>query len=241
MEQRFLQKLNNETKNLVQEIENFASTEIQVRSTPMPSNQSASSPKSVTLVASEKGAMLLYRNEQDFKPQTVLHELLHLRRYWNDFVPQILPFKDPDGDKTKIANQIENTLEHLVIVPKEADYGFDPYSQYNKTARENWESYPWPAISEPWARRKNCLLVWLTTNFLVTDAAVKRSAEQCLEQEKLRVEASNFAEKIGRVVNSKEHCISTAIRFLRIPRHETTMAYLDIKNQKTLRKPVPRH
>lgn len=241
MDQRFLQKLDSETQLLVKEIEDFASTEIQVRPTPAPPKRSAANPKAVALLASEKGATLLYRDEKDFRPQPVLHELLHLHRYWVDFVPQFLPVDDPDGDKTKIASQIENTLEHLIIVPKEQDYGFDPYAYYNETTKKNWENYPWPEISELWARRKNCFLNWLSTNFLVTESDVKVLAEWCLRKEALLDEAKSFSDKIGRIRNSKERCISTAIRFLRIPRDEATMAYLDIRNRNFLKKPIPEY
>ncbi len=241
MEKGFLEKLGADIQCLVEEIEKFASTEIQVRPTPAPTSESAQSPKTIVLIASEYGATLLCRDAGDFRPQAVLHELLHLRRYWIDFVPQILPVDDPDGEKIKLANQIENTLEHIVIVPKEQDYGFEPYASYRETSRRNWETYPWRHIQEPWARRKNCLLNWLTTYFLVRDPTIKQSAERCLEQEGLSSEAANFSQRIERVLSSKEHCISAAIRFLRIPRHEATMTYLDIKSQKVLRKPIPAH
>ncbi len=241
MEKGFLEKLGVEIQRLVQEIENFAATEIRVSATPTPSSKSGQSPKTLALMSSETGATILYRDTEDFQPQTVLHELLHLRRYWIDFVPQILPVDDPDGEKIKLANQIENTLEHIIIAPKEQGYGFESYASYHETSRRTWEAYPWRSIDEPWARRKNCLLNWLTTYFLVRDPAIRQSAERCLEQEGLSSEAANFSQKIEHVLSSKEQCISTAIRFLQIPRQEVTMVYLDIKNQRTIRKPVPLH
>lgn len=241
MEQRFLEKLNAETQRLVREIEEFASVEIEVRPTPAPSSGAAAHAKAVALLASEDGATLLYRDEQEFGTQSVLHELLHLHRYWVDFVPQLLPLEDPDGDKTMIAHQVENTLEHLVIVPKEAEYGLEPYAQLNETTRKIWQDYPWPDISEPWARRKNAFLSWLTTRFLVNDAGVMAMAQQALTQEALLEEAKSFTDKIARVVGSKEHCISTAIRFLHIPRQEATLAYLDIRNKAFIKKPIPEH
>lgn len=241
MESSFLEKLGADIQRLVEEIENFAAAEIKVSSTPKPSSKSGQPPKTLALISSEMGATILYRDTEDFRPQAVLHELLHLRRYWIDFVPQILPVDDPDGDKIRLANQIENTLEHLIIAPQEAAYGFDSYGPYMEATKKVWEDYPWPAISEPWARRKNCLLSWLTTSVLVDEPSIRGLAEQCLEKEALRGEAQSFSEKIGRVLSSKEHCISTTIRFLRIPRHEATMVYLDIKNRKTLQKPIPIH
>ena len=241
MQQAFLQRLNTETQNLVREIEAFASSEIDLRAAPSPSIQAAGAARTVALIASETGATLLYRGEEEFQTPAVLHELLHLRRYWIDYVPQLVPLADPQGDKTKIANQIENTLEHLIITPQEARYGFDPYVSLNETARQNWQAYPWSDITESWARRKMGLLNWLTTRLLVGDEDVKALARECLQQEGLFDEAENFAGKIERSKSSKERCISTAIRFLRIPRAEAEMIYLDVKNRRLVRKPVPEH
>lgn len=241
MQQAFLQRLNSETQDLVREIEAFASREIELRAAPAPSSQAAGAARTVALIASETGATLLYRGEEEFQTPAVLHELLHLRRYWIDYVPQLVPLADPQGDKTKIANQIENALEHLIITPQEAHYGFDPYASLNDTARQNWEAYPWSDITESWARRKMCLLSWLTTRLLVSDDGVKVLARECLQKEGLLEEAENFAGKIERSRSSKERCISTAVRFLRIPRAETEMIYLDVKKKQLVRKPVPEH
>ncbi len=76
---------------------------------------------------------------------------------------------------------------------------------------------------------------------LVTDETVKVLARRYLENEGLLEEAENFAGKIQRLKNSKERCLATAVRFLRIPRHEAEMVYLDIKHKKLVRKPVPEH
>ena len=241
MQQAFLHRLNAETQCLVRELEAFAASEIELRAAPAPSNQTTAAVRAVALIASETGATLLYRGEEEFQTPAVLHELLHLRRYWIDFVPQLVPVADPQGDKTKIANQIENTLEHLIITPQEARYGFDPYVSLNETARQNWQAYPWSDITESWARRKMGLLNWLTTRLLVGDEDVKALARECLQQEGLFDEAENFAGKIERSKSSKERCISTAIRFLRIPRAEVEMIYLDVKNRRLVRKPVPEH
>lgn len=241
MQQAFLQRLTSETQDLVREIEAFATSEIELRAAPAPSNQTTGAARAVALIASETGATLLYRGEEEFQTPAVLHELLHLRRYWIDYVPQLVPVADSQGDKIKIANQVENTLEHLIITPQETRYGFDPYVSLNATTRQNWQAYPWSDITESWARRKMCLLSWLTTQLLVIDEDVKALARKCLEKEGLLGEAENFAAKIERSRSSKERCISTAVRFLRIPRAETEMIYLDVKNKRLVRKPVPEH
>jgi hypothetical protein len=238
VQQAFLQRLSAEAQRLVREIEEFASSEIELRAPPVPPGQAV---RAVALIASESGATLFYRSEEDFQTPAVLHELLHLRRYWMDCVPQLVPVADPQGERTKIANQIENTLEHLIITPQEARYGFDPYTNLNETARQSWQGYPWSDITESWARRKMCLLSWLTTRLLISDDGVKALAWECLQKEGLSEEAEIFASKIERWKGSKERCISTAVRFLRIPRAEAEMIYLDVKNKRLVRKPVPEH
>ena len=241
MDLRFLEKLHPDVQALVRDIETFASTEIEVRLAPTPSSKAAASPKAVALMATEKGATLLYREEDEFRSRAALHELLHLRRYWLDRVPQLAALDDPQGDKTRIANEIENTLEHLIIFPQEAGYQFDPSVGINAGERQRWQSYPWANINEPWARRKPALLSWLTVDALVTDEAVKRLARRYLQDEGLLEEAENFADKIQRLKNSKERCLATVVRFLQIPRHEAEMIYLDVKNKKLVRTPVPEH
>ncbi len=241
METRFLEMLSPDTQKLVHDIEAFAAVEIEVRSAPTPSLKTATSPKAVALMATEKGAALLYREEDKFQSRAALHELLHLRRYWLDSIPQLTAVDDLQGDKTRIASEIENTLEHLVIFPQETDYEYDPYIVVNERERERWQAYPWVNINEPWARRKTALLSWLTVDALVTDESLKALARRYLENEGLLEEATNFSDKIQRLKNSKERCLATTIRFLRIPRHEAEMIYLDIKNKTLVRKPVPEH
>lgn len=239
MRQDFLQRLNADSQRLVEEIETFAGTEIDVQAAPTPTQPTERQPKAVALIASEQGATLLYRSEQEFDAQAVLHELLHLQRYWMERVPQFIPVADPNGEKTKIANEIENALEHLIIIPREAGYGFNPYPAWNEKARGNWRAYPWPDVTEPWARRKHSLLSYLTTSFLVTEAEIKQLADESLTQEALLLEAQKFSKKITRVLTSKEQCLGTAAKFLRIPRNDAAMAYLDIKARKLSHRPIP--
>jgi hypothetical protein len=241
VEERFLERLSPDIQRLVNEIEAFAAVEIEVRSAPTPTLKTAANPKAVALLATETGATLLYREEGKFQSRAALHELLHLRRYWLDSVCQLAAVDDPQGDKTRIASEIENTLEHLVIYPQEASYGFDPYVGINDRERERWQAYPWVNINEPWARRKTALLSWLTVDALVTDETVKALACRYLENEGILEEAVNFSDKIQRLKNSKERGLATAVRFLRIPRHEAEMVYIDIKNKRLVRKPVPEH
>lgn len=169
---------------------------------------------------SPKEATILLRSKDVFPPHDVLHELLHIERLWVEGIPQLMPRHDPKGARGRIATDIENALEHLVIVPREAHYGFDPYPYWNETARRNWGSYPWPAMTDPWMRRKACLLGWLTVSRLVNEEEVRSHVEECLCQEggpDLLAEAKRFSARIGEKLASKPHAQSAVLRFLEIP------------------------
>ena len=112
------------------EIENFAKREIQVELDPRPVSPTEPNPDRPASQTNHNRATIFIRSEESFQPQGILHELLHIHRYWVEAVPQVMPAKgDRNTDESwRITSQIENTLEHLVIVPREADYGFEPYS-----------------------------------------------------------------------------------------------------------------
>jgi hypothetical protein len=207
---------------LVERIESFAKREISVEVDNRPRSPTSPNPDSLAARVTPTSAMIVLRSKDVFPPHDVLHELLHIERMWVEGIPQLVPKHDPKGTRSKIANDIENALEHLVIVPREANYGFDPYPYWNETSRRNWVSYPWPALTDPWARRKACLLGWLTVSCLVNDEEVRSHVEKCLRQEEeggpVRLdEAKRFSARISEKLVSKPQAQSAVLRFLEIP------------------------
>lgn len=237
MNSRFKELLPGNVQRLVDEIEDFASLQVEVHPNLRPLSSTEPNPDTLGCKVSESRAVIYYRKEEHFLPQAVLHELLHVRRYWVEQVPRILPVEN--GERARITSQIENTLEHLVIVPREENYGFEPYVFWNETARKNWMRYPWPDITSAWARRKNCLLGWLTVNYLVRDQGVRKAAEEVLRKEGLLLDAQNFAAKIQRVLLHKPRAISAVTRFLVIPQGEAQLVYFDVRNRKRLVESIP--
>jgi len=207
---------------LVDRIERFAKREIAVEVDDRPRSPTSPNPDSLAARVTPTSATILLRSKDVFPPHDVLHELLHIERLWVEEIPQLVPRHDPKGTRSKIATDIENALEHLIIVPREANYGFDPYPYWNETSRRNWASYPWPALTDPWMRRKACLLGWLTASFLVNDEEVRSHVEECLRKEEedgpvQLDEAKRFSARIREKLMSKPQAQSTVLRFLEIP------------------------
>jgi hypothetical protein len=224
MEAKFRALLPANILALVDEIESHTHRTIEVAQSPYPRSPTDPNPDSLGAMVDEHSAVIYFYQESDFKPHPACHELLHIRRYWLDKVPQILAVR-PDADKMSVTSHIENTLEHLIIVPREQDYGFEPYSHWNHTANKNWETYPWPTMTNSWARRKTCLLGWLTVKYLVNDGAVKQRALEAISKEGLLEEAEVLAKKVGSVLRNKTKMISLVVKALKIPMNDAELVF----------------
>jgi hypothetical protein len=224
---------------LVDRIESFTKREISVEIDSRPVSTTSPNPDRLAARITPTEAAIVLRSRDVFPAHAVLHELLHIERMWVERVPQLLPIHDPRGTRIKIATDIENALEHLVIVPREADYGFDPYPYWNETSRRNWAEYPWPAMADPWSRRKACLLGWLTVFYLVNDPGVKSHVAECLRKEGLLDEAKRFGGRIGEMLVSKPQAQSAVLRFLEIPR--TDFMAVRFNNGFPEKVPLPLH
>lgn len=222
--------LSNLVKSLVVSIEAFAGINIKVKLNPYPINNSDPNPNAPSAHFSFIEAVIYIRNWNNFEEQGILHLLLILKRYWIDKVPQIIP-TDKTIERFRITSEIEVALERLVVVPLEINYGFDPYSYWNITARKNWDKYPLIDV-DPWVRRKNFLLGSLTVANLVTDDGVRNLVRGYLLQEGLLSICNKLNEEIKFNLGSKERCLSIIIRYLNIEEKDVQLLYLDVKNRK---------
>ncbi len=239
MREEFLKQLSDQVIVLVNEIEKFSGREITVHPNPHPVSPTDPNPEAMACAVSESRAQIYYRNA-NLDVHGFTHELLHIRRWWVKGIPQILPTSRSAESNIKVTSQIENSLEHLTIVPQEAQFGFDPFEYWNRTSVANWEGFD-AATLDKFALRKNCLLGWLTINSLVTDPEVKRMAENKIISAGFLQEAKLFQAKINKYSKSKEKQISATVHFLRIPRKEVEMVFFDVQNGKRIEKSVAKY
>ena len=171
MKDDILKRLPDQVRGLLDEIEDFANLPVGIELNTEPISPTDPNPDRSSARISHDRATI-HVQSADVPPNSILHELLHVHRYWVGGIPQIMPIGNSDN-QWKVTSQIENCLEHQIIVPREADYGFEPYSYWNRTVKILWERYPWPDPIEPSLRRDRCLLGWLSCCRLVTDEKVK--------------------------------------------------------------------
>jgi hypothetical protein len=224
---------------LVDRIEAFARHEIAVAVDTRPVSPTSPNPDRLAADVTERAATIYLRSRDVCPAHDVLHEVLHIERLWLEGIPQVMPAHDPEL-KT-VTSAIENALEHLVIVPREAAFGFDPYPYWNETSQRNWQTYPWPTLTDVGARRMNCLLMWLTVSQLVNDDGVKAHVERSLINEGLLDEARRFSARIVEKLPSKPHAISAVLRFLKIPTADVRLIRFYIQHERYEELPIPDH
>lgn len=242
MNRSILDALPANVRSLAERLEAFSDTQIQVH---IPQEDVDTlrgdvdpDPGGPACQVTEAEAVVWVRDFAGVNPQGILHELLHIERYWVVGVPQIVALA-PDVERTKITSGIENALEHLHVVPGEATYGFDPHPYRNENSRRLWAAYPWPTITNRDARRRSCLLAWLTVDHLVTDLDVKLKARRVLDKEGFYDEAEAFTRRLGQLKGDKERSLAAVVRFLSIPRTDVRLLYLDVQNRQRRLEPMP--
>lgn len=230
--------------DLLKEIEDFAGLEITFERRDEPVPATVPNPDTPTNSISHDGATISIFKDV-ITPSGMTHELLHIYRYWIEAVPQVMPIKNKGGSadngRWATTSSIENALEHLVIVPMEKNYGVYDGEFWNEISRVNWGKYPWPSNTDPWSRRKDCLILWLSCMEIVTDGAVRDLARDCLVKEGHLDEAQKFHEKIMKTLMDKPKTLSTVMRFLKIPLNEVLLVTLDIRKRERIYAKLPRY
>ena len=111
MNKKYFDQLLSDNKKLLLLIEAHVGREIAVREVPMRNN-----------LGCEIHNATILTPEGKFPDSSVLHELLHIRRFKVDGVPQLVvcdsfDFGDPNFETS--VTKLDNNLEHLFIVPEE--------------------------------------------------------------------------------------------------------------------------
>lgn len=222
-------------------LEDRAGFPIAFERNPAPPDASLADPLAWETQFSEAHATIRSHNFDSVDARGATHELLHIHRAWVEGIPQLRPVKaEPTLENFRACSLIENDLEHLIVVPREKDYGFDSAAYWNDTAKNFWDNYPWPLVPRPAGRRNNALLARLTLE-LASDPAIWAQAKECLVAEGLYAEAERFAGRIKEFLPNKPRAVACALRFLKFPREYFCLVYLDVAHRARREEPIPAH
>jgi len=226
---------------LMDELETYAKLTIRFERYRFPVSPHAYNQKPTATEVDHEGATIYLHDFDRIDQHGVTHELLHIHRYWIDGAPQLVPAegKDTPGN-VRACGDVENALEHLIIVPRETGYGFGSTGFWNAVAKKLWEGHPWRDITDPLDRRNKALLGRLGLE-LATDKEVLARAAACLRSEGLSDEVERFATRINQFLGDKPRAVGCAIRFLKAPKGVTRLVYMDVRKRQWHSAPIPAH
>lgn len=120
MNKYYFDRLPDDLRTMVVSIEIETSLEIEVEVDQSRAGKFLHEPDTLACVVNEFEARLLIPSPNTFPSDAVLHELLHIQRFLVEGVPQIAVCENRwHPELEKIFTDLDNNLEHLVIVPKE--------------------------------------------------------------------------------------------------------------------------
>jgi hypothetical protein len=210
---------------LMDYIERFAGREIEFSFNHLP--PPTQYPEAAASYVQEDMARVLLREGAPISAQNVLHELLHIQRYWVEHTPQLEPLLD-HASNWEITGRIEDALEHLVIVPREANYGFAPRPKWDENARREWSAYPWPDNTEPFSRSLSSHLGWLACE-TVADPKIRELAKDCLIRDGVFDAVEKLRISVKKHIANKPKNLLLVLRAIGLPRKQFQLAYFDIK------------
>jgi hypothetical protein len=227
MDKCYLSQLPIEIRTLVDRLEEFADKKIKV----VKSDRDGPATHQID----HNEAIIGLRDLETVNVEAFLHELLHIERTWPEKTPLISA-----RDKTlkqAFAN-LDNRLEHLVILPRMNKYGYDATQWWNnelakKLERKTWEQQP----DAP--RRANLLLMQLSVDLLVTDEALKAEVPLILQRYGLTSAAQAFAGEIRINVEDKIRMTAAAARNEIFSPDLAQLEYFDPRSKAPRCEPIP--
>lgn len=238
-----IEQIPHNVRDLLYEIEDFAKVKVGFRDISLLQQAATAYQVDVpsieveSIYADHEQAYITLPDPACVNANAVLHELLHLHRYWVEAIPQLEAYGN-NGPNVGFASYLDNELEHLVIVPNEKDYGYNPEPYWSSLSRDYWSRYPWGDVS-PDDRRVKTLMGWLHSS--LTSLSVRSEVETNLNRLEVFQEAERFRQRIHELLSSKSRATSAVLRFLKVPYEAMQMATLDIRNKKKLVSKVPAH
>ncbi len=236
MDREYLDRLREDTRNDVESIEQLIGFEIAVKVDSSRANNSSDLPETLACEIDENGAQLLIPSRKNFPDPSVVHELLHIRRFLIDRVPKIVICDDYDDwspEQETGLTKLDNQLEHLIIVPEELEK--------RPTRKDYWLS----AITRALLKLENdnlpdndsrqlLLTHWIFLHLVLKDEALIKCADRLIRQMDLADPAADYLEAARSSINSKEKLVRAAFHYLEIDVEGVCLQTLDTHHSTAL-------
>jgi hypothetical protein len=180
------------------------------------------------------GVEVLLHDPKDIPVASFVHELLHAERGLIEGVPQLVPVSQ-DPLLWRAVGQLENALEHAVIVPREAHHGL--------ARPKHWQAMSdafWPKLSV-WSPSPDNLLPALCAALdldLFDSRPTEAAADAALDRHGLRRKARLFRQGVHQRLEDPSEVRNFAVAQLGWPVEKFLLRRIDIANRRPIDEPL---
>jgi hypothetical protein len=230
MQIAYLERLAPDVRSLVEQIEQATGINIDVE---VDSNRTT-----MACDIDKSGAQLSIPSPAYFPDDSVLHELLHIRRFFIEHVPRLIVCDDFDNWTPQLETafaKLDNNIEHLVIVPAELT---------QRPARiAHWRTNTAHAINNIQDfltddRKRWALVTWLFIHHVLPEHDLIEQVLALTEHLGIRDHAARFAEVVIPSLASKERTVSACFEYLWLPQDAACLEYFDIQHRRSREIPL---
>jgi len=174
-------------------------------------------------------ARVLVAAAEQFRPCSVFHELLHIRRFLVEGAPMLVDCADYEPWTpqigTALANQ-DNAFEHLVIVPRELQACPERREHWDAVMARVWEDIEAGRADEV-TRRQLGLASWAFLQRVLPDSAATLRARAVLEASNNREHAERFCDELFPLLGDKAAAMRVWLELMDVPLEMASLRYFE--------------
>lgn len=227
MQPEYLSRLSRSVQQFVLDVEERACLEINVILHPNQNKDGTAGQGNLAVDIGAQSIRIFAPTNGYFPDGAVRHEVLHVRRFHIDGVPKIVLANSEKWDKrfSGALGNLDNAIEHVVIVPEEL--------QFHPDRREHWEAVmrdvcmSLPDVPECERRLAVCMH-WTFLRHVLPDSPVVEIARSFAQKHACLDLADYFVDRFKDVAASKEELVRLLFNtFPEIPKSRAALEYIN--------------
>lgn len=229
MQPEYLDCLAPDIRSLAEEVERLSGVEVVVKVSPDRARNLPGKLDTLACRVSPNGAELLIPAPGYFPDSSVLHELLHVRRFLVEGVPRLtdnLTYEpwSPDIPTSLILH--DNSIEHLFVVPEELQRRPERRKYWECVMKRAWKELAANELNEV-DRQQSALANWVFIQYVLPASKVLPLARDVVEHLNLSDLAQRFCEALLPVLSDKESTVRVWFEHLDVPLGAASLEYIN--------------
>ena len=232
MQTEYLVRLSLDIRSIAEEVERASGVEVVVRVAPERARNLTDQSAPLACEVHPNGAELIIPTPDYFPDGSVLHELLHVRRFLVDGVPCLKVCESYEPWSPNIRTSLtyhDNCIEHLIIVPEELMRRPERREHWEIVMKQTWKGLAAEGLCEV-DRRQAALANWCFIQHVLPDSDALTYARAVLARFGLSDSAQRFSEALIPILSEKEMAVKVWCEHLGVPLEMISLEYINTHN-----------